>query len=151
MALAVFALMLSSCVDVDHTDEYMQPAETVAPDAIYNLAPFHVYEYDPLNAAGIDLVDELDFFNSYRFRIYHEDNKVAAVEIVSELPFSTYGFPIPEGKHEAYFNTSSVPYSIRLKEDDKVVATWLNGEYCIKWQLGCEEVSYKINFKKSND
>ena len=150
-ALAAFLFVLSSCVKVDHTDEYMLPTEMVDENAVYNLALYHVYEYDPMNTAGIELVDEFDFFKSYRFRIYHENSKVAAVEIDSEFPFSTYGFPIPAGKHEAYFNTTSVPYTIRLKENDQVVATWLAGEYCIKWQLGCEEISYKLTFKKAND
>ena len=150
-ALAALMLALSSCVKVDHSDEYMLPSEIVAPDVVYNLALYHVYEYDPLNTAGIDIVDELDFFKSFRFRIYNQDNKVCAVEIVSDLPFSPYGFPIPQGKYDAYFNTTSVPYTIRLKDDDRIVATYLAGEYCVKWQLGSEEISYMLNFKKAND
>ena len=152
LTIAAAIIALSSCVKIDHSDEYVQPKVYVAEDAVYDLALFHVYEYDPMHTAGIDIVDELDFFKSYRFKIYHEDSRVAAVEITHDLPFSTYApLPIPEGKQAAYLNTKSVPYTIRLKSNDQVVATWINGEYVITWQLGCEEISYKLNFKKAQN
>lgn len=151
MTLAASVFALSSCVMVDHSEKYLQPSEYVAGDAVYDLALYHVLEFDPLHTAGVDLVDEMDFFKSYRLKIYHEDSKVVGVEITHELPFSTYaGLPIPEGRQEAYLNTKSVPYTIRLKSNDQVVASWVNGEYSISWQLGCEEVSYKLNFKNAD-
>lgn len=151
--LAALAVAVSSCVKIDHSDEFMAPDSDamLAPDHVDNLCLYKVLEYDPMNTAGIDIVDELDFFSSYRFKIYYQDLKVCAVEIISELPFSTYGFPIPAGKQEAYYNTTSVPYTIRLKNTDQVVATYLQGQFCISWQLGCEEISYKLYFKRAND
>ena len=152
LAIAATLFAMSSCTKVDHSDSFVQPKVYVAEDAVYDLALYHVYEYDPMHTAGINILDEMDFFESYRFKIYHEDSKVVAVEFNHELPFSTYGsLSIPEGKQAAYLNTSSVPYTIRLKSNDQVVCTWINGEYSITWQLGCEEVSYKVNFKKAND
>jgi len=151
--LAALVVAVSSCDMVDHTDEFMAPDEDamLAPDRVDELSLYKVLEFDPMNTAGIDIIDELDFFSSYRFKIYYEDFKVCAVEITNDLPFSTYGFPIPEGKQEAYYNTTAVPYAIRLKDTDQVVATYLQGQFCISWQLGCEEISYKLNFKRAND
>lgn len=116
------------------------PNETV----VYHLKS--AMQIDPVNTAGINLLKHMDIFDDFTFNIYRENSEIVAVEFVENLPFEIFPLPI-EGKQEAYMDFDTYPNAIRLKANDQLVATWLTGGFYTEFQLGCKEVSYKLNFK----
>lgn len=106
-----------------------------------------VMQYDPININGIDLVNEFDFFKSFSFKLYRTDGKFSALEFNNgDIPFMPFGFAVPSGKVECYLSTDVSPYELRLKDSDKVVAYFKNGEFYIPFQLDCIELSYQYKF-----
>ena len=88
----------------------------------------------------------MDIFDGYTFSMYRENGKIVAVEIAESMPFEVYAQPF-EGKVAAYFDTERLPYTIRNKETDQVIATYVRGEFYVSFQLGCSEVSYELRFQ----
>ena len=106
-----------------------------------------VLQYDPININGINLIDEFDFFNTFGFKLYREDGKFTALECnPGDVPFSSFAFDLPSGKVPCYLYTESAPYELRLKDSDKVVAYFKNGEFYIPFQLDCIKLSYQYKF-----
>lgn len=148
-SLIAIVLMAASCtyevkvgdtVIVPFEQSDLDPNETI----VYTLNS--VLQIDPINASGIDLLKHMDIFDGYTFSIYRENAKVVAVEITENIPFEVYAQPF-EGKVAAYFDTERLPWTIRNKETDQVIATYLKGELYVGFQLGCQEVSYELRFK----
>lgn len=147
IASAVLALSFASCERVAPSDSQLKPDESL-PDRTTTFALSSVLEKDPMNTAGVEVVDKLKFFSTYRMLLTYTDGEISDIEFQQELPFSTYSFDIPTGKQACYYDTSRVPFTIRLKSTDDVVATYSVGEFLVSFNLGCEEVSYEFHFKK---
>lgn len=131
---------LGENVYVPFEDSDLGPNETV----VYTLSS--ALQIDPVNVGGLDVAKHMDMFDNVTFTIYRENNKVVAVEFVENLPFEVLPAPF-EGKQAAYFDTERIPYAIRLKENDEVVALYTVGEFYMPFQLGCKEVRYELRFK----
>ena len=129
-SLIAIVLMAASCtyevkvgdtVIVPFEQSDLDPNETI----VYTLNS--VLQIDPINASGIDLLKHMDIFDGYTFSIYRENAKVVAVEITENIPFEVYAQPF-EGKVAGYFYTERLPWTIRNKETDQVIATYIKGE-----------------------
>jgi len=141
---AAMMMLLNGC-DVDRTTA--DPAYDGNGEITYTIR--EILQYDPVNINGIDLIEEFDFFSTFGFTLHRTDSKFTAVEIVpGDVPFSPYSFDIPSGKNDCYLATDTVPYELRLKDGDKVVAYFKNGEFYIPFQLDCIELSYQYKFKE---
>lgn len=106
-----------------------------------------VLQYDPININGIDLVNEFDFFKTFGFTIYRTAGKLTALEFNNgDIPFLPYDFDVPSGKADCYLATDVSPYELRLKDSDKVVAMFKNGEFYIPFSLDCADLSYQYKF-----
>lgn len=140
-------LALASCED----DSRTKMSSDYPSDFDINYGLFHVYQYDEVNINGIDLASKLNFFNTFRLTLHYTDNKISAVTFdngdVPFSPYSYYGYEIPEGKSDAYLNTDVLPNELRLRESEKVVAYYVNGEFSIPFKLDCPSLDYKYTFK----
>lgn len=144
ITLSALFIALAGCVKVDQSG--MTPDED-RPDGTTTYVLSKVLEKDPSNPNGIDILDEVDFFSSYRLLLTREKGKYVAVEFQQDLPFSTYKFAMPSGKKECYYETEHIPFSLRLKDTDDVVITYYQGNFIVDFQLGCQEISYEFQFK----
>lgn len=140
--VALLGLGLGSCGDTPNemTDNY--PTDY---DVVYGLR--QVLQYDPMNIDGINIVDKLGFFSSLRFTIHFEESKVAGVTFSNgEVPFSAFGFAVPEGRFDCVLDTDVIPNVLRTT-DGKTIAQFTNGEFSIPFRLDHSTVSYKYTFK----
>ena len=103
-------------------------------------------QIDPMNLAGINLLQHMDIFDGFTFSIHREDGKIVACELNHNVPFDFLPTPFT-GKQACYFDSETKPQCIRLSSDNSVVATYLTGEFYMAFQLGCKEVSYELHFK----
>ena len=147
--LAVFSLIVTSCEQKAPLGDWVhevEPEYTMAPDEsiVYTLKS--ALQIDPLNLAGINLLEHMDIFEGFTFTIYREDGKIVAAELNHNVPFSFLESPL-EGKQACYFDAESKPQAIRLTSNDALVAVYTMGEIYMSFQLGCKEVSYEFRFK----
>ena len=147
--IAAFALLATSCEQNAPLGDWVHevaPEDTMAPDetVVYSLNA--ALQIDPMNLAGINLLDHMNIFDGFTFSIYREDGKIVAAELNHNLPFSFLESPL-EGKQACYFDSESKPQAIRLTSNDALVATYTLGEFYMSFQLGCKEVSYELRFK----
>lgn len=107
-----------------------------------------VLQYDPININGINIRNELDFFESVRFDIFYKDNSIYRVLFDNgNVPFSPFEFEsesVIDVECELDQNVS--PYELRIKGTNKVIAYFLDGEFVIPFQLGCSQLNYKYTF-----
>lgn len=141
----LFAIV--SCEDENRT----QISSDYPSDYDINYGLFHVYQYDEVNINGIDLAQKFDFFETFKLTLHYTDNKISAVTFNNgDVPFSPYSYEIPDGKVDAYLNTSVLPNELRLTESDKLIAYYVNGEFSIPFKLDCPSLDYKYTFKSIN-
>ena len=144
LTVVTFLLFIVSCDDENRTlisSDY--PSEY---DINYGL--LHVYQYDEVNINGIDLAQKFDFFESFKLTLHYSENKISALTFSNgEVPFSPYSYEVPEGKSDAYLNTSVLPNELRLTESEKVIAYYVDGEFSIPFKLDCQLLDYKYTFK----
>jgi len=142
-ALASFIMLVSSCVEVaTNWKADLHPANYTTE---YCLSK--VLESDPVNVSGIDVMPHFEFFNDYRMTLYIESGKISAVEFnEGSVPFSAYGFSLPEGKVPCHFDGSVLPNVLRL-ESGEVFATLYKGQFQVEFHLDNPEVSYKYFFQ----
>lgn len=92
-------------------------------------------------------MEEFDFFKTFKFTIYRTEGEFTGLEFNNgDIPFMPYDFDIPSGKVSCYLATDVSPYELRLKESDKVVALFKNGEFYIPFSLDCIDLSYQYKF-----
>jgi len=139
---ALLGLALGGCGTPSDkmTDDY--PTDY---DLVYGLR--QVVQYDPVNVDGVNLVDRLDFFSKLRFTIHYEGGKVVAATFSNgEVPFSAFGFEVPEGRFECRLDTDVTPNAL-VTADDETIALFTNGEFSIPFRLDHSTISYKYTFK----
>jgi len=148
--LAAFIATVSSCVSVS-TD---WKADLHPGDYEINYGLNKVLEIDPVNVSGIDVKPYFEFFDSYRMKLYVTDGSISAVEFnPGEIPFTAYGFDLPTGKTECYFDSTVLPNVLRIKSgatksaNDKVFATLLKGEFYVEFNLDYKDITYRYYFK----
>ncbi|MBR1575443.1 MAG: hypothetical protein IJ654_03225 [Bacteroidales bacterium] len=157
LILALSALFLAGCdlipqAQVDLSGSKTEPAGTVDPNAVSRLTLSRVLQKDPNNSGGLEIQDEFpEYFQGYRFDIYREDGKIRAVEIHTDMPFEIYPEGTPSGKVEAYFDNSRMPWTIRQKSNDQILAIYSVGKFYYPFRLGCQEVSYELQFKSETE
>ena len=147
--MAVFSLIVTSCEQKAPLGDWVhevEPENTMAPDETIVYSLNSALQIDPMNLAGINLLDHMDIFDSFTFTLYREGGKIVAAEVNHNLPFSFLESPL-EGKQACYFDAESSPQAIRLTSNDALVATCTLGEIYMAFQLGCKEVSYELRFK----
>jgi hypothetical protein len=106
-----------------------------------------VLEVDPGHPAGIDIVDKLDFFATYKMKLYVEDGTICAVEFTNDqMPFDVYPFSLPTGKVAARYDAKSVPPTLKLASGE-VIAQFLRGEFVVPFHLDYDQISYTYYFK----
>jgi hypothetical protein len=142
----IFAVLsgiaLGACNDPSNkmTDDYPNDY-----DLVYGLR--QVMQYDPVNVDGVNLVDKLDFFSTLRFTIHYEGGKVVGATFSNgDVPFSAFGFAVPEGRFECRLDTDVIPNAL-VMSDGKTIAQFTNGEFSMPFQLDHSTVSYKYTFK----
>ena len=157
LMLAFTALLFAGCdlipsakVDLSGTDS--APVETVDPDAVSHLTLSRVLQKDPNNTGGLEIQNEFpEYFEGFSFDIYRKDGKIQAVEIKENMPFEIYPYGTPSGKVEAYFDNSRMPWTIRQKSNDQILAIYSVGKFYYSFRLGCQEVSYELQFKSATE
>lgn len=123
-------------------------ADNYPSDYDVNYGLFHVLQYDEVNINGIDLAQKFDFFDTFRLSLHYTDSKISAVTFNNaDVPFLPHAYEIPTGKVDAYLNTEVLPNELRLKDSDKTIAVYVDGEFNITFQLDCNAVKYKYTFK----
>ena len=136
-----------SCEDLDRlkmVSDY--PADY---DITYGLR--QVMQYDEMNINGINVVEKLSFFETFRLTIHYTDSKISAVTLSNgNIPFSPYDFDIPAGKTACYLDTDVLPNELRIAGTNNVVAYFQNGEFSIPFKLDCAALDYKYTFKSVN-
>ncbi|MDR2911900.1 MAG: hypothetical protein LBV38_01155 [Alistipes sp.] len=143
LAAAAMLFTLAGCNDCSDrmTDDY--PANY---DVHYGLR--QVVQYDPMNIDGIDVGPKLDFFSTLRFTIHYTDGAISAASFTNgDIPFSPFGFDVPEGRFECEFDDFAIPNELRIAGTDNVIAYFQNGEFSIPFQLDHSSISYKYTFK----
>lgn len=157
LSLALTALLFAGCdlipsakINLSGTDSpYI---ENVGPDAVGHLTLSRVLQKDPNNTAGLEIQNEFpEFFDGFRFDIYRKDGMIQAVEIQENIPFEIYPEGTPSGKVEAYFDNSRMPWTIRQKSNDQILAIYTVGKFYYSFQLGCQEVTYELQFKSATE
>lgn len=144
----IFALIAASfsfagCEDVSDEMTSGYPS-----DYTINYGIRQVMQYDPMNINGIDVAGKFEFFNTLRFVIHVEDNKMVRLSFSNgDVPFSPFGFDLPEGEVECELNTDALPNELRVKGTGKVIAYFQNGEFSIPFRLDSKSLSYKYTFK----
>lgn len=141
---AAMTILLFGC-ETDRTTA--DPAYDENTEITYTIR--EILQFDPININGIDLIDEFDFFSTFGFTLYRTEGKFTSLEIIpGDVPFSAYDFELPAGKVDCYLATDTVPYELRLKDSDNVVAYFKNGEFYVPFQLDCVELSYQYRFRE---
>ena len=147
--IAAFALMATSCnqlVPMGDLVHKVEEGSAIGDDETVTYALRSALQIDPMNLAGINLLNHMDIFDGFTFTVYREDERIVACELNHNVPFSFLEAPV-EGKQACYFDSESRPQCIRLSSNNAVVATYLKGEFYMEFQLGCKEVSYEFRFK----
>ncbi len=147
--IAAFALMATSCdqlVPMGDLVHEVEEGSAMGDDETITYTLSSALQIDPMNIAGINLLNYMDIFDGFTFSIYREDEKIVACELNHNVPFNFVESPI-EGKQACYFDTESRPQCIRLSSNNAVVAKYYHGEFYMEFQLGCKEVSYELHFK----
>lgn len=128
----------------EHTDKMMTdyPSDYTI---TYHLG--HVLQYDPMNIDGIDIVNKLDFFASLKFTVRFENSQIVAASFSNgDVPFSVFGFDVPEGEFDCVLNTEVLPNELRIKGTDHAIAYWKNGEFVVPFQLDSKALRYEYKF-----
>ncbi len=139
-------LMMSSCEEQYHRGDLIEKPGDY--DINYTLKT--VMEYDPVNINGIDVYKHFDFFSSLTFVLHITDGQITSFEFNNgDVPFSAFGFEVPSGKTDCWFDSESIPNALRIKGSDDAIAYYRNGELYIPFQLDCETINYEFKFKET--
>ena len=155
LILALVAFTFTACDftnKIELSGGISQPAEEAVTDGVSHLTLSRVLQKDPNNTGGLEIQAEFpEYFRDFSFDIYRTDGKISAVEIKENIPFEIYPAGTPTGKVEAYFDDSRMPWTIRQKSNDQVLAVYTVGKFFYSFNVGCQEVTYELQFKKATE
>jgi len=141
-------LSLSGCVKIYGDKEHFIIDKNYNGTFDYTFTLQKVLEKDPVNVNGIDIVDELEGYESLALKVYYVDEKITALEFTEgSVPYTAYGFNLPQGKVDCYFDTKCYPNAVKLKSDNSVIAYYKLGQFFFQFQLDCSEITYEYWFK----
>jgi hypothetical protein len=144
--MAAAASMLFGAAGCYETSDKMTDNYPADYDVTYGLR--QVVQYDPMNIDGINVGPKFDFFNTLRFTIHYTDGRITAAGFTNGgVPFSPFGFNVPDGRFEVDFDTDASPNELRIKGTDNVLAYFMNGEFSVPFRLDHSTISYKYTFK----
>ena len=113
-------------------------------DFTYGLREF--MQFSPKNPMGINLMSYYDFFDTFRLKIYVVKGQISALEITNgDIPCNQFGFALPAGKVDCYYDETAVPHAIRLKTGE-TIAVMKGGELEFPFVLDCQDLSYRMRF-----
>lgn len=148
LSITLAALAISACVEVYGDKEHYVVDKEHNGTFHHTFVLQKVLEKDPVNVNGLDILNELEGYESLSLKVYYVDDKITALEFTEgEVPYTAYGFAIPEGKVDCYFDTNCFPNAVRLKSDDSVIAYYKLGQFFFPYQLDCSDISYEYWFK----
>ena len=144
--ICILAAFVTSCYSVHLQD--------VTADEDYDgnrTSTFRIYkvlQFDDVNVNGIDILPYFDFFNSFSLSLTYKDGEISRMSMSNgDIPFSKkYGFDIPSGEVEVYFDGSVLPNAIRRSDNNEILATFNKGVLVMNFQLDCASVSYRYMF-----
>lgn len=107
-----------------------------------------VLQYDPVNINGIDISKKMDFFSSLKFGLHYEEGKIVRVTYSNgNVPFSPFNFDNESDfEVECELDTNVFPNELRVKDTDRVIAYFQNGEFTMPFTLDCGSINYKYTF-----
>lgn len=107
-----------------------------------------VMQYDPMNINGIDISKKLDFFSTLKLTLYYKEGKLTNLSYDNgNIPFSPFNFETePKFEVQCEIDYDISPNELRIKDTDKVVAYYKNGEFIMPFILDCDLLSYKYTF-----
>ncbi len=114
---------------------------------------FKVLQIDDVNVNGIDILPYFDFFDTFSLTLTYEEGKISHLTMSNgDIPFSKkYGFDIPSGEVDVYFDGSVFPNAIRRSDNNEILATFNKGVLVMDFQLDCASVSYRYMFTGVNE
>lgn len=157
LILALSALVFAGCdlipsAEIDLSGAEFPSEQAEAPDGVRHMTLSRVLQKDPNNTAGLEIQNEFpEYFEGFKMDIYRTDGLISAVEIKENFPFEIYPEGTPSGKVEAYFDNSRMPWTIRQKSNDQILAIYSVGKFYYSFRLGCQEVSYEFQFKSATE
>ena len=144
--------IVSPTTKIDLSGGISEKSDEALLDGVNHLTLSRVLQKDPNNTGGLEIQNEFPgFFGDFTFDIYRTDGKISAVEIKESMPFQVYPEGTPSGKVEAYFDNSRMPWTIRQKSNDQVLAIYSVGKFYYTFNIGCQEVSYEFQFKRATE
>lgn len=156
---AAVALMMAACTTIDlsggmsdasKAGEEAAAAAAQVENGVSHLTLSRVLQKDPNNTGGLEIQNEFpEYFKDFSFDIYRTNGEITAVSIKENIPFEIYSAGTPDGKVDAYFNNTEMPWTIRQKSNDQVLAIYSVGKFYYPFRLGCQEVSYELYFKNA--
>lgn len=144
--LALVAVLASSCYSVKLQDLTTDPDYDGNKTSTFRI--FKVLQIDDVNVNGIDILPYFDFFDTFRLTLTYKDGKISKMSMDNgEVPFSKkYGFTIPEGTVDVYFDNTVHPNAIRRVDNGETLATFNKGVLVMNFKLDCATVSYRYMF-----
>lgn len=144
--LAMFAMAATSCYSVKLQDLTADPDYNGNRTSEFKI--YRVLQIDDVNVSGIDIMEYFDFFSTYRLSLTYKDGKISKMSIDNgDIPFSKkYGYVIPGGTVDVYFDNSVNPNCIRRSDNDDILATFNKGVLVLDFKLDCASVSYRYMF-----
>ncbi len=146
LLMAAAASMLFAAAGCGELSDKMTETYPTDYDVTYGLR--QVLQYDPMNIDGINVGPKFDFFETLRFTIHYTGGRITAASFTNGgVPFSPFGFNVPDGRFEVDFDTDVSPNELRVKGSANVLAYFLNGEFSVPFRLDHSTISYKYTFK----
>ncbi len=144
--LCLLAAFVTSCYSIHLQD--LTPDEKYEANKTSTFRIFQVLQFDDVNVNGINIQPYFDFFDTFRLTITYEKGKISRLAMNNgDVPFSRkYGFEIPAGEVDVYFDNSVFPNAIRRVDDDEILATFNKGVLVMNFQLDCASVNYRYMF-----
>jgi len=148
LSAAALVFSLSGCVEVyGDSDHYLLDKDHNG-TFDYTFTLQKVLEKDPVNVNGIDILGELEGFETISLKVYYVDDKISALEFTEgSVPFTAYEYSLPQGKVDCYLDYSCYPNAVKLSSDKSVIVYYKQGQFFFPFQLDCGEISYEYWFK----
>ena len=144
--------LLTSCMEIPLQDLTMDPDADGNKTSTFKI--YKVLEIDDVNVNGINIMPDFeDWFSTYRINLGYKDGKISTFQIDNgSIPFTDkYGYTLPEGVVDVYFDNSVQPNAVKRKDNGDILATFYKGIMVLNFTLDCKSVSYRYMFTGVNE
>lgn len=144
--LAFVSVVAASCYSVGLQDLTADPDYDGNKTSTFRI--FKVLQIDDVNVNGVNILPYFDFFNTFRLSLTYKDGKISRLSMDNgDVPFARkYGFEIPSGTVDVYFDNTVHPNAIRRSDTKEILATFNKGVLVMNFRLDCATVSYRYMF-----